>query len=44
MQKYKNRNEVPDKYKWDISEYCKDDKEFNELYAQAKKMVDELPN
>ncbi len=44
MQKYKNRNEVPDKYKWDISEYCKDDKEFNELYEEAKKMVDELPN
>ncbi len=44
MKKYKNRNEVPSEYKWDLTEYCKDDKEFNELYAQAKKMVDELPN
>ena len=44
MQKYKNRNEVPEKYKWDISEYCKDDNEFNELYEEAKKMVNELPN
>ena len=28
MQKYNNRQEVPEKYKWDLSAFFKDDNDF----------------
>ena len=42
MQKYKNRNEVPEKYKWDLTELYKDEQEFLESYQQVDYQIDEL--
>ncbi|MBR6072832.1 MAG: hypothetical protein IKP76_00740 [Bacilli bacterium] len=40
MQKYKSRQEVPDKYKWDLTEICKDINEYNQLFDKAKNEVE----
>lgn len=42
MQTYNSRAEVPDKYKWDLSEFCKDDKDFEKKYKEANELADEL--
>ena len=39
MSKYKSRSEVPEKYKWDLSDFYKDDKAFEEEYNDAKKRI-----
>jgi len=44
MQKYNNRNEVPDKYKWDLTPFFKNDTEFEKTYKKTKKDVDDLKN
>ena len=31
MYNYKTRDEVPEKYKWDLTDFFKNDNEFNEL-------------
>lgn len=36
MQKYNSRKDVPDKYKWDLKEFYKDEKEFNEELTSVK--------
>lgn len=42
MQKYKNRSEVPEKYKWDLTEYYQNDKEFEESYKAVERKVEVL--
>lgn len=42
MKQYKNRNEVEEKYKWDLSEYYKSDDEFFEAYSKLNKELDIL--
>lgn len=44
MQKYKNREEVPEKYKWNLTDFFKDEKDFQTNYKKCVKMVDELKN
>ncbi|MBO6195138.1 MAG: hypothetical protein J6O56_02185 [Bacilli bacterium] len=39
MSKYKSRNEVPDKYKWDLTDFYKNDKEFDKEYEETKKRI-----
>ena len=39
MSKYKSRSEVPEKYKWDLSDFYKNDKEFNNELEEAKKRI-----
>ena len=36
MQKYNSRKDVPDKYKWDLKDFYKDEKEFNEELTSVK--------
>lgn len=42
MKQYKNRNEVEEKYKWDLSEYYKNDDEFFASYKKLDKELDIL--
>ena len=42
MNKYKSRSEVPDKYKWDLSDFYKDEKDYEDSYNKTKKEVEEL--
>lgn len=42
MQKYKNRSEVPEKYKWDLTEFYKNEQEFDKSYQESEKKVEEL--
>ena len=44
MQKYNNRNEVPEEYKWDLTPYFKDDKAFDDSIVKCKEYVDLLKN
>lgn len=42
MEKYKNRSEVPDKYKWDLHDFFKDEAEFNKMYDDTNKLIEKL--
>jgi len=42
MQKYNNRNEVPEEYKWDLTPFFKDEQEWNETYTKTEKLVEKL--
>ena len=42
MQKYKNRDEVPEKYKWDLTSIFKDEKEFNNSLKKCKELIKKL--
>ena len=44
MEKYKSRNEVPEKYKWNLTDFFKNEKEFQKEYKEIKKEVDNLKN
>lgn len=44
MQKYKNRSEVPEKYKWSLVEFFKDEDDFNENYKVCEKQIEDLLN
>ena len=44
MKKYSSRSEVPDKYKWDLSDFFKNEEDFNNNYEIAKKLIDENKN
>ena len=35
MKKYESRKEVPEKYKWDLTEFYKDEKDFKSNYEKA---------
>ena len=42
MKKYKSRDEVPEKYKWDLTDFFKNEKEFQKEYKIIKKEIDNL--
>ena len=42
MKEYKNREEVEEKYKWNLTEYYKDDDEFFTSYNKLDKALDIL--
>lgn len=42
MQKYNNRNEVPEEFKWDLTPFFKDDNAYEESFAKTVKLIDEL--
>lgn len=42
MQKYKNRKEVPEKYKWDLSDFFKDEKDFDSNFKKCKLLLNKL--
>lgn len=42
MEKYNNRNEVPEKYKWDLKEFYKDEKDFLTNLEKTQKEVEDL--
>ncbi len=44
MQKYNNRSEVPEKYKWDLTPFFKNEEEFNKTYEETVKKANELKN
>lgn len=44
MQKYNNRNEVPEEYKWDLTPFFKNDDEWEESYKKTSELIDELKN
>jgi len=44
MQKYESRNDVPDKYKWDLTELFKDDKEYDDSFNKLKKDINTISN
>ena len=42
MQKYNSRQEVPDKYKWDLTGIYKDISEYNNAFNELKSNIDKL--
>ena len=42
MEKYNTRKDVPEKYKWNLEDFFKNDKEFNKTLSIAKEKVDKL--
>lgn len=42
MKKYKNRNEVPEKYKWILTDFFKDEKDFNNHFKIAEEKIEHL--
>ena len=42
MQKYNSRKEVPEKYKWDLTEIYKNDEEFEKDLKKCEEITDEL--
>ena len=42
MQKYKSRQDVPDKYKWDLTDIFKDIDEYNSAFNKLKQEIEEL--
>jgi len=42
MYNYKNRKEVPERYKWDLTDFFKNDNEFNKLFELTKKDIKTL--
>ena len=42
MQKYDSRQEVPDKYKWDLTGIYKDISEYNNAFNELKSNIDKL--
>ena len=42
MDKYKNRSEVPEKYKWDLEEYYKNDEEFEKSFEKTSKEIEKI--
>ena len=39
---YKNRNEVPEEYKWDLTDFFKNEEEFQNSFDKTEKLIDEL--
>lgn len=42
MKKYKNRSEVPEKYKWDLSDFFEDENDFEESFQICQKQSEKL--
>lgn len=41
MEKYNLRSEVPDKYKWDLTDFYKNDEEYNKEFETCTKLIKE---
>ena len=41
---YKNRIDVPEKYKWDLTDFFKNEEEFNKTFKETKLLIDKLPS
>ena len=41
---YKSRLDVPDKYKWDLTDFFKNEEEFNKTFKETKSIIEELPS
>lgn len=44
MEIYKNRREVPDKYKWDLTDFFENDIEFEKSFKECKYNITKLKN
>ncbi len=44
MQKYNNRSEVPEEFKWDLTPFFKNEEEFNNTLDKCSKLIEELKN
>ena len=42
MHKYKSRKDVPEKYKWDLTDFYKNDKEFEDCFKKCSKIIKSL--
>ncbi len=42
MEKYNTRADVPEKYKWDLTDFYRDEKEFDKEYKTTTKLVSNL--
>jgi len=42
MEKYNTRSDVPEKYKWDLTDFYKNEKEFEKEYKNTVKLVNNL--
>jgi len=40
MSKYNSRSEVPEKYKWDLSDFFKNEKEYKKVYDETLKRIE----
>ena len=41
---YKSRKDVPDKYKWDLTDYFENEEDFNKTYNENKQDIEKLIN
>ena len=39
---YKSRKEVPEKYKWDLTDFYKDEKEFEKSFKETSTLIKDL--
>lgn len=44
MQKYNSRAEVPNEYKWDLTDFFKTEEEFQETYDKTNNLINDLIN
>ena len=44
MEKYNCRNDVPEKYKWDLTSFFKDDKDYEQNYQKLQNLIPSLKN
>jgi len=42
MEKFNSRNDVPEKYKWNLTDFYKDEKEFNDSFNKTYKLIKKL--
>lgn len=42
MEKYKSRSDVPEKYKWDLTDIIKDNKEYEEKFKELNDSIDDI--
>ena len=40
---YKSRLDVPEKYKWDLTDFFKNEEDFNETFKETKEIIHKLP-
>lgn len=44
MQKYQNRSEVPDKYKWNLTDFFQNEEEFQKTFEKAEQEIEQVKN
>ena len=40
---YKSRLDVPEKYKWDLTDFFKNEEGFNKTFKETKEIIHKLP-